>query len=131
MLPQVLASGLSAGSIYALMALALVITYKTTEVPNFAQGDMAMVSAFVAYTLLTDFQTGFLVAFTVGLATRTWLKIAALILGSFCLGVFLLSYKEVLSVNWSFLFQPDSALQMRWKLRFKSPWRLNSHMKPE
>ena len=58
-----LASGLSAGSIYALMALALVITYKTTEVPNFAQGDMAMVSAFIAYMFLTDFQTGFIVAF--------------------------------------------------------------------
>ena len=63
MLLQVLASGLSAGSIYALMALALVITYKTTEVPNFAQGEMAMVSAFVAYVLLTDYETGFFVAF--------------------------------------------------------------------
>ena len=58
MLLQVLASGLSAGSIYALMALALVITYKTTEVPNFAQGDMAMVSAFIAYTFLTDLKLG-------------------------------------------------------------------------
>ena len=63
MLLQVLASGLSAGSIYALMALALVITYKTTEVPNFAQGDMAMVSAFIAYMFLTDFETGFILAF--------------------------------------------------------------------
>ena len=68
MLPQVLASGLSAGSIYALMALALVITYKTTEVPNFAQGEMGMVSAFVAYVLLTDYETGFFVAFVGALA---------------------------------------------------------------
>ena len=45
------------------MALALVITYKTTEVPNFAQGDMAMVSAFIAYMFLTDFETGFIFAF--------------------------------------------------------------------
>ncbi len=67
MLAQVIAGGLSAGSIYALMGLALVITYKTTEVPNFAQGEMAMVSAFVAYVLMTDFQTGFFVAFTVAL----------------------------------------------------------------
>lgn len=75
MLSQVLASGLSAGSIYALMALALVITYKTTEVPNFAQGEMAMVSAFVAYVLLTDYQTGFLVAFTVALVFAFFLGI--------------------------------------------------------
>ena len=64
MFAQVIAGGLSAGSIYALVALALVITYKTTGVPNFAQGDMAMVSAFVAYVLLTDYQTGFFVAFS-------------------------------------------------------------------
>ncbi len=67
MFSQVIAGGLSAGSIYALVALALVITYKTTEVPNFAQGEMAMVSVFVAYVLLTDFQAGFFVAFTVAL----------------------------------------------------------------
>ncbi len=64
MLAQVLAGGLSAGSIYALVALALVITYKTTGVPNFAQGDMAMVSAYVAYVLVADFQSGFFIAFT-------------------------------------------------------------------
>ena len=45
----------------------------------------------------------FLVAFIVGFTTRMWLKIAALILGSFCLGVFVLSYKEVLSVDWDTL----------------------------
>lgn len=62
-----LAGGLSAGSVYALMALALVVTYKTTGVPNFAQGDMATVSAFVAYALVTELGAGFLVAFTVTL----------------------------------------------------------------
>ncbi len=45
----------------------------------------------------------FLVAFMVGFATRVWLKVAALILGSFCLGVLVLSYKEVLSVDWNTL----------------------------
>lgn len=45
----------------------------------------------------------FLVAFSVGFAVRVWLKVAALILGSFCLGVFVLSYKEVLSVDWNTL----------------------------
>ena len=58
MLLQIVASGLSSGSIYALVALALVITYKTTEVPNFAQGEMAMFSAFVAYVLIVDYNVG-------------------------------------------------------------------------
>jgi branched-chain amino acid transport system permease protein len=57
------------------MALALVITYKTTEVPNFAQGDMAMVSAFIAYTFLTDFETGFIFAFGAALVFAFFLGV--------------------------------------------------------
>ena len=53
MLLQIVASGLSSGSIYALVALALVITYKTTEVPNFAQGEMATFTAYIAFVLLS------------------------------------------------------------------------------
>ncbi len=63
MLLQIVASGLSSGSIYALVALALVITYTTPEGPTFAQGEMAMFSAFVAYVLIVDYNVGFVVAF--------------------------------------------------------------------
>ncbi len=51
-LPQVLFSGLAAGSVYALVALAMVIIYRTTEVLNFAQGDMAMMSTYVGLAFL-------------------------------------------------------------------------------
>jgi len=51
---QLVVSGIAIGATYALMALAMVIIYKTSEVLNFAQGDMAMLSAFVAFTLLTE-----------------------------------------------------------------------------
>jgi branched-chain amino acid transport system permease protein len=49
---QLIFDGLSIGSLYALLALAMVIIYKTSEVPNFAQGEMAMISAFIAYYLM-------------------------------------------------------------------------------
>jgi branched-chain amino acid transport system permease protein len=49
---QQVASGLSSGSIYALVALAIVIIYRSTGVVNFAQGEMATLSAFVAWTLI-------------------------------------------------------------------------------
>lgn len=52
MLSQQIVSGLAAGSLYALMALGLVLLYKTSDIANFAQGDIAMVSTFVAYSLL-------------------------------------------------------------------------------
>ncbi len=63
MLPQLIVSGLVTGSLYALVALGLVIIYKASNIFNFAQGDMAMVSTFVAYTLLETLHIPFLWAF--------------------------------------------------------------------
>jgi branched-chain amino acid transport system permease protein len=44
--------GLSSGAIYALLALALVLIHRATGVINFAQGEMAMFSAFIAWQLV-------------------------------------------------------------------------------
>ncbi len=60
---QLLISGLSFGSLYALIALAMVIIYKTSEVPNFGQGEMAMISTFVAYALLESYAHSFVISF--------------------------------------------------------------------
>ena len=60
---QLLISGLSFGSLYALIALAMVIIYKTSEVPNFSQGEMAMISTFVAYMLFESFGQSFAMSF--------------------------------------------------------------------
>jgi branched-chain amino acid transport system permease protein len=49
---QQVASGLSSGAIYGLLALAIVIIYRSTGVVNFAQGEMATLSAFIAWTLI-------------------------------------------------------------------------------
>ena len=47
-------SGLATGSIYASLALAIVIIYRSTGVINFAQGEMAMFSTFIAWWLIAD-----------------------------------------------------------------------------
>jgi branched-chain amino acid transport system permease protein len=52
MIPQLVVSGLALGSIYALLALSLVLINKATDIVNFAQGEMAMVGTFVSFTLL-------------------------------------------------------------------------------
>jgi branched-chain amino acid transport system permease protein len=49
-LVHVVVSGLATGSIYALMALSLVIIYNATRTLNFAQGEMLMVSTFIGWT---------------------------------------------------------------------------------
>lgn len=46
---QQLASGIGIGAIYASLALALVFIFRSTGVINFAQGEMAMFSAFLAW----------------------------------------------------------------------------------
>jgi len=84
---QLLVSGISIGSIYALVALAMVIIYKTSEVPNFAQGEMAMITTFVAFMLLDTYGQSFLVSFTGAL-------IFAVALGAFLEFVFLRRAKD-------------------------------------
>ncbi|HEY1721020.1 MAG TPA: branched-chain amino acid ABC transporter permease [Magnetospirillaceae bacterium] len=49
---QQIASGLATGAIYSSLALALVMIYRATELVNFAQGDMAMASTYLAWTLM-------------------------------------------------------------------------------
>src|SRR5476649_1076195 len=48
---QVLA-GIATGAIYACMALAIVMIYQAIDHLNFAQGEMAMFSTFIAWQLM-------------------------------------------------------------------------------
>jgi branched-chain amino acid transport system permease protein len=50
-LHQVLA-GLATGGIYASLALALVMIYQATHLVNFAQGELAMFTTYIAWTLI-------------------------------------------------------------------------------
>jgi branched-chain amino acid transport system permease protein len=49
---QQIAAGIREGAVYAGLALALVIIYRSTRVINFAQGEMATFTTFVAWSLM-------------------------------------------------------------------------------
>jgi branched-chain amino acid transport system permease protein len=49
---QQVVSGLASGGIYASLALAIVIIYRSTGVVNFAQGEMATFTTFIAWSLM-------------------------------------------------------------------------------
>ena len=49
---QLLIDGLSTGSIYAALALAIVLVHQATGMVNFAQGAMAVLSGYIAFTFL-------------------------------------------------------------------------------
>ena len=64
---QLLISGAAIGCIYALIALGFVLIYKATEVVNFAQGDVMMLGAFVAFTFSSILDLGFWAALPLSL----------------------------------------------------------------
>jgi branched-chain amino acid transport system permease protein len=80
---QLVVSGLALGSIYALLALSLVIINKATDVVNFAQGEMAMLGTFAGLAMLTAFK----------------LPLALLMLAAFPLGVVFGALVERLAIR--------------------------------
>src|SRR6185295_8867097 len=69
-----LLSGVADGAIYASVALALVMIFKATHHVNFAQGELAMFSTYVVYTLI---QAG----------VPYWIAFAFTLVFSFVIGV--------------------------------------------
>lgn len=63
-LSQVL-SGLASGAIYASLGLAIVMIYQAIEHINFAQGEMAMFSTYIAWALIVNYQVPYWVAFAI------------------------------------------------------------------
>jgi branched-chain amino acid transport system permease protein len=51
---QQVTSGLASGAIYASLALAIVLVYRTTDIVNFAQGEMATFTTYIAWTLMDN-----------------------------------------------------------------------------
>lgn len=72
---QQVVAGLGSGAIYAALALALVLIHRATGVINFAQGEMAMFTTYVAWTLTANHGWSY------------WPAFAATLVFAFVLGV--------------------------------------------
>ena len=62
MLGQLIASGLATGSLYALTAVAVVVVFRNTRTINLAQGDFAMMGAFLALVFISRYEVNYFVA---------------------------------------------------------------------
>ncbi len=60
---QLTITGLAWGSVYACIALGFVLIYKATDVFNFAQPELMMLGAYMAFSLITFFRLPFVLAF--------------------------------------------------------------------
>lgn len=66
---QLTLSGISFGMIYAAIALSLVLIWRGTRILNYAQGGMAMITAYIALSVVTatgNYWAGFLTALAAG-----------------------------------------------------------------
>lgn len=65
---QLFVSGLSVGSVYAVIGIGFVVIYKATKILNFAHGDILMIAAYFCLVLVESLHLNFLVAFLLTLA---------------------------------------------------------------
>jgi branched-chain amino acid transport system permease protein len=67
---QQIVFGLALGAVYGSLALAIVLIYRTTRVVNFAQGEMAMFTTYICWSLTANHGLSFWSAFflTLGIA---------------------------------------------------------------
>jgi branched-chain amino acid transport system permease protein len=73
---QLLLSGLSMGSIYALVALGFVLIYKSTSILNLAQGEFLMVGAYICLSITLDFGLNFIASFMLTMVFSVLLGLA-------------------------------------------------------
>jgi branched-chain amino acid transport system permease protein len=101
---QQVVSGLASGGVYALLALAVVLIHRATGVINFAQGEMATLSAFLCWTLV-DHGWSFWPAFaaTIALSFLGGVVLQAVVIrplqGGPLLGIVILTIGLLIAIN--------------------------------
>ena len=76
---QLTVQGLAIGSVYGSLALALVLVYRATRVINFAQGELAMATTYIAYQLIQwglSYWQAFFATLAIAMVLGTVLEVA-------------------------------------------------------
>jgi branched-chain amino acid transport system permease protein len=101
---QQVVSGLASGGIYGSLALAIVLIHRSTGVINFAQGEMATLSAFVCWTLVDHgwafwpaFAATLVVSFAGGVALQA--TVIRPLQGTGLLGIVILTIGLLIAIN--------------------------------
>jgi branched-chain amino acid transport system permease protein len=77
MILQIILCGIAVGSVYAILALGMVLIFKTTIVLNFAQGVMATMTTFIAYWVMVSLKLPYWAAVVGALSSGALLGILA------------------------------------------------------
>ena len=112
MLSQLIASGISQGAIYALVALGMTVLFRTTSVLNFGYGETFMLGAFTFYVFLKILALPFAVA---ALATIVFMIVVGVVLERFIFRPIMMRAHlliAMMTIAISFLFR--GAVRMIW-----------------
>jgi branched-chain amino acid transport system permease protein len=101
---QQVVSGLASGGIYSLLALAIVLIHRSTGVINFAQGELATLSAFLCWALMSHgwaFWPAFAATLALSFAGGAALEVAVIrpIQNGPLLGVVIMTIGLLIAVN--------------------------------
>lgn len=109
---QVVISGLQVGSTYALMALALVLVLKATDVPNFAMAEMGLLPAFIVWVLIANVHLNYFVAVLGGIVAGVVL--AVVIERFFIRPVIRYSHFTVVFMTIGLFFVLNAIIALKW-----------------
>ena len=70
-LAELILTGLSVGAIYGLVAMAFAVTYKSTGIVNFAQGEVGMLAAYCSWSIVVTLGAGGLGTIAIALVAGT------------------------------------------------------------
>jgi branched-chain amino acid transport system permease protein len=109
---QVVISGLQVGSSYALMALAIVLVLKATDVPNFATAEMGLLPAFIVWVLIAQAHVNYFLAVLVGVVSGVVL--AVIIERFFIRPVIRQSHLSVVFMTIGLFFVLNAIVALEW-----------------
>ena len=133
---QVIIGGLQVGSAYALMALALVLVLKATDVPNFAMAEMGLLPAFLVWVLIDQAHVNYFLAILVGISAGALL--AVVIERIFIRPVIRQSHFAIVFMTIGLFFVLNSLVALRWNSNPRSiaapasgTWKIGSTVVPQ
>src|ERR1700694_4773704 len=80
---QLIINGLAVGSIYALVALGLLLIYNAVKVASFAQGQLLMVGAYIGVTADVDYELPTAAAYSLTLIAMAGVGLAFMVIAYF------------------------------------------------
>jgi branched-chain amino acid transport system permease protein len=118
MILQVILSGLTSGSLYALIALGFVLIYKATEIVNFAQGELVMIGAYFALLFYVDLHLPFYLSFL--LAAISAFIVGMIINNVVCRPLTSAHHLNVVIATFALSFLMRSVIRLIWGSQYYS-----------